>query len=171
MPRISLLAGAPYTYAADFVLTAKRALAQNPLESTMFVVHFLAGRQWRGRRHSSVGARRCGHEGLARRKSDVQLLHRSALVYSGNTGTAVICMPGRLHARLAERIVGTAMCRLNPTPGNKILCTKAALKQAILAAVDEAHEIGFLAGQQRTVRRTYSSWQRGPARLDGHPAR
>jgi hypothetical protein len=63
------------------------------------------------------------------------------------------------------------MCRLNPTPGNKILCTKAALKQAILAAVDEAHEIGFLAGQQRTVRRTYSSWQRGPARLDGHPAR
>jgi len=31
---------------------------------------------------------------------------------------------------------------------NKILCTKAALKQAILAAVEEAHEIGFLAGQK-----------------------
>ena len=53
-----------------------------------------------------------------------------------------------LDARLAERIVGTAMCLLRPTPGNKVLCTKAALKQAILAAVDEAHEIGFLAGQK-----------------------
>ena len=60
----------------------------------------------------------------------------------------MICMPVGLDARLAERIVGTAMCRLNPTPGNKILCTKTALKQAILAAVDEAHEIGFLAGQK-----------------------
>ena len=40
-------------------------------------------------------------------------------------------MPVGLDARLAERIVGTAMCRLNPTPGNKILCTKAALKEAI----------------------------------------
>ena len=60
----------------------------------------------------------------------------------------MMSMPGGLDARLAERIVGTAMCRLNPTPGNKILCTKAALKQAILAAVEEAHDIGFLAGQK-----------------------
>jgi hypothetical protein len=56
--------------------------------------------------------------------------------------------PDGLDSRLAERIVGTAMCRLRPTPGNKILCTKAALKETILAAVDEAHEIGFLAGQK-----------------------
>ena len=53
-----------------------------------------------------------------------------------------------LDARLADRIVGTAMCRLNPTYGNKILCTKAALKQAIREALDEAHEAGFLAGQK-----------------------
>ena len=53
-----------------------------------------------------------------------------------------------LDARLAGRIVDTTMCRLRPTPGNKILCTKTALKQAILAAVGEAHEIGFLAGQR-----------------------
>ena len=59
-----------------------------------------------------------------------------------------MAMPIGLDARLAERIVGTAVCRLRPTPGTKILCTKAALKQAILAAVDEAHEIGFLAGQR-----------------------
>jgi hypothetical protein len=38
------------------------------------------------------------------------------------------------------------MCRLRPTPGNKILCTKGQLEQAILAALEEAHEIGFLAG-------------------------
>ena len=57
-------------------------------------------------------------------------------------------MPVGLDGRLAERIVGTAMFRLRPTPDNKILCTKAALKDAILAAVNEAHEIGFLAGQK-----------------------
>jgi len=57
-------------------------------------------------------------------------------------------MPVGLDARLAERIVGTAMCRLHPTSGNKILCTKAELRQAILAAVEEAHETGFLAGQK-----------------------
>ena len=58
-------------------------------------------------------------------------------------------MPVGLDARLAERIMCTAMGRLHPTPGNKILCTKAALKEAILAAVEEAHEIGFLAGQKK----------------------
>ena len=58
-------------------------------------------------------------------------------------------MPVGLDARLAEHIVGTAMCWLNPTYGNKILCTKAALKQAIRAALDEAYEVGFLAGQKK----------------------
>ena len=60
----------------------------------------------------------------------------------------MMSMPIELDSKLADRIVASAMCRLNPTPGNKILCTKTALKQAILAAVDEAHEIGFLAGQK-----------------------
>ena len=57
-------------------------------------------------------------------------------------------MPVGLDARLADRIACTAMGRLRPTPGNKILCTKAALKQAILVALDAAHEIGFLAGRK-----------------------
>jgi hypothetical protein len=57
-------------------------------------------------------------------------------------------MPIRLDARLAGKIVDSAMSRLHPTPGNKILCTKDALKQAILAALAEAHQIGFLAGQK-----------------------
>jgi hypothetical protein len=59
------------------------------------------------------------------------------------------------------------MCRLHPTPGNKILCTKAALKQAILAAVDEAHEIGFLAGQkEQHAYITYPGNPDRPAWLD-----
>jgi hypothetical protein len=57
-------------------------------------------------------------------------------------------MPVRLDARLAGKIVDSAMSRLHSTPGNKILCTKEALKQAILAALSEAHEIGFLAGHK-----------------------
>ena len=40
------------------------------------------------------------------------------------------------------------MSRLNPTPGARILCTKTALRQAILAVAQEAHEIGFMAGQK-----------------------
>jgi hypothetical protein len=76
-------------------------------------------------------------------------------------------MPVGLDARLADRIVGTTMCRLRPTPGNKILCTKAALKQAILAAVEEAHEIGFLAGQkEQYVYITYPGSPDRPAWMD-----
>jgi hypothetical protein len=57
-------------------------------------------------------------------------------------------MPFGLEACLAERILGAALCLLNPTPGNKILCTESALKDAILMAVNEAYEIGLL---ERTV--------------------
>ena len=53
-------------------------------------------------------------------------------------------MPIRLDPRLADRIVDIALYRLHPTRGNKILCTKKALKESILAAVGEAYEIGFL---------------------------
>jgi hypothetical protein len=62
------------------------------------------------------------------------------------------------------------MCRLNPTPGNKILCTKAALKAAILAAVEEAHEIGFLAGQkEQYAYLTYPGSPDRPAWMDNRP--
>jgi len=40
------------------------------------------------------------------------------------------------------------MGTLNPTCGNKILCTKRALRDAFLAVAREAHEIGYLAGQE-----------------------
>ncbi len=41
----------------------------------------------------------------------------------------MMSMPVGLDARLADRIVGTAMCRPRPTPGNKILCAKAELSR------------------------------------------
>jgi hypothetical protein len=56
--------------------------------------------------------------------------------------------PVGLDSRLAERIVSTAMCRLRPAQSNKILCTKSALEDAIRMAVNEAYEIGLLAGQK-----------------------
>ena len=74
----------------------------------------------------------------------------------------MMSMPVGLDDRLAERIVGTTMCRLRPTPGNKILCTKTALKQAILAAIEEAHEIGFLAGQKEQY--AYITYPGSPGR-------
>ena len=54
----------------------------------------------------------------------------------------------RLDAHLAEEIAESAISCLNPTLNKKILCTRGAAKQAILAAIEEAHEIGFLAGQE-----------------------
>jgi len=57
-------------------------------------------------------------------------------------------MPYRLHPRLANGIVDTAIWRLNTTQGKNILCTKNDLKEAILAAVEEACDIGFLKGQK-----------------------
>ena len=56
---------------------------------------------------------------------------------------------GRLDPRLADRIAGTAMGLLYATPGKKALSTKAALEVAILFAIDEAYEIGFLSGQKK----------------------
>jgi hypothetical protein len=49
------------------------------------------------------------------------------------------------------RIVGSAISSLNPS-GNKVLCTRRALREALLAVAQEAHDIGFLAGQQERER-------------------
>ena len=55
-------------------------------------------------------------------------------------------MPVRPQARLADKIVDSAMFWLHVTPSRRIFCTKDALKQVILATIEEAHEIGYLAG-------------------------
>ena len=59
-----------------------------------------------------------------------------------------IDMPCELDPQIAENIVSSAIANLNPSPGNKVLCTRRALRDAILAVAQEAHEIGFLAGQK-----------------------
>jgi hypothetical protein len=79
--------------------------------------------------------------------------------------------PVGLETRLAERIVGTAMCLLNPRPGNKILCTKSALKDAILMAVNEAYEIGLLTGRKEEYGELMQPGSPGSGRLDGYPTR
>lgn len=71
-------------------------------------------------------------------------------------------MSRELDPRLAERLVLTAMCRLNPTPGNKVLCMKSALHEAFLAIAREAHEVGYPAGHQA---------QHGEILRPGNPSR
>jgi hypothetical protein len=57
-------------------------------------------------------------------------------------------MPCELDPQIAGHIVLSAISGLNPSPGNKVLCTRRALHEAFLAVAQEAHEIGFLAGQK-----------------------
>jgi hypothetical protein len=57
-------------------------------------------------------------------------------------------MPHELDLRIADRLVSTAIASLDSPRGSKVVCTRRALDAALLAAVREAHEIGFLAGQQ-----------------------
>jgi len=56
-------------------------------------------------------------------------------------------MPNELDPGIAEQLVTSTISSLNPTRANKVICTKRALHSALLAAVREAHSIGFLAGQ------------------------
>jgi hypothetical protein len=57
-------------------------------------------------------------------------------------------MYGQLDPQMAERLAFSAMCTLNPPRGNKVLCTKRALREAFLAVAHEAYEIGLLAEQE-----------------------
>ena len=60
-------------------------------------------------------------------------------------------MPSELDPQPAIRIVGSAISSLNPS-GNKVLCTRRALHEVLLAVAQEAHDIGSLAGQQERER-------------------
>jgi len=57
-------------------------------------------------------------------------------------------MPREIDSRIADHLVSTAISSLDSPRGSKVVCTKRALDAALRAAVREAHEIGFLAGQQ-----------------------
>ena len=54
----------------------------------------------------------------------------------------------RLEPQVAERLASAAIFRLRLSPGEKVLCTRWALKDAFLNVVQEAYEIGFLAAQE-----------------------
>ena len=61
-------------------------------------------------------------------------------------------MPSELDPKVADSLVLTAVSSLWTLPSEKILCTRRALKEALLAAVQEAYGIGFLAGQELRLR-------------------
>jgi hypothetical protein len=57
-------------------------------------------------------------------------------------------MPREIDNLAAGHLASGAISSLNPHRGNKVCCTRRALRAALLAVAREAHEIGFLAGQQ-----------------------
>jgi hypothetical protein len=59
-------------------------------------------------------------------------------------------MPCELDHRIAEHLISRAIHSLNRPRGDKLICARGALHAAFLAAVREAHEIGFLAGQKES---------------------
>jgi hypothetical protein len=57
-------------------------------------------------------------------------------------------MSREIDSRIADHLVSTVIWSLDSPQGSKVVGTRRALDAAVLAAVREAHEIGFLAGQQ-----------------------
>jgi hypothetical protein len=57
-------------------------------------------------------------------------------------------MSRELDPQMAKRLAFSAICTLNPPPGNKVPCTRLALREAFLGVAREAYEIGFLAAQR-----------------------
>lgn len=62
--------------------------------------------------------------------------------------SAEIDMPRGLDRWTAKHIVSSAMSSLYLPRGRKVTCTRDALRAALLAAVRDAYEIGFLEGQK-----------------------
>ncbi len=61
-------------------------------------------------------------------------------------------MPGEIDPKVADSLVRTAISSLWALPSEKILCTRRALKAALLDMIQEAYEIGQLAGQEVRLR-------------------
>lgn len=61
-------------------------------------------------------------------------------------------MPTELDPKVADSLLLTAVSSLWALPSEKILCTRRALKEALLAAVQEAYAIGLLAGHEMRLR-------------------
>jgi hypothetical protein len=61
-------------------------------------------------------------------------------------------MPSELDPKIADSLVITAVSSFNSLPNEKIICTRRRLKEAVLAAVQEAYGLGYLAGQEMRLR-------------------
>lgn len=57
-------------------------------------------------------------------------------------------MSRQIDSRIADALVARAISSLDSPHRGKVVCTRRALDAALLAVAREAHEIGFLAGQQ-----------------------
>ena len=73
-------------------------------------------------------------------------------------------MPREIDNRIADRLVSTAVASLDSPRGSKVVCTRRALDAALLAVAREAHEIGFLAGQQQRYADAADARPGSPAR-------
>jgi hypothetical protein len=71
-------------------------------------------------------------------------------------------MPEELDRKIAEKVVFSAIGRLQPMRGGKIVSSRAALRATILEAIQEAYEIGVLAAEK---------WQLGELMRPGSASR
>jgi len=58
-------------------------------------------------------------------------------------------MPDELDRKIAEDVASSAIDRLRPMRGGKVVSSRAALRATILDAIQEAYEIGVLAAEKR----------------------
>ena len=61
-------------------------------------------------------------------------------------------MRKEIDSKIAENIVTTAISRVWATPSERIVCTRRVLRDTIAAAIQQAYEIGFLAGHEADLR-------------------
>jgi hypothetical protein len=64
-------------------------------------------------------------------------------------GSSEVQMPYKLDREIAERVAFSAIGRLQPMRGGKVVTSRAALRPVILDAIQEAYEIGILACEKR----------------------
>jgi hypothetical protein len=84
-------------------------------------------------------------------------------------------MLSEIDPKVADSLVLTAVSSLCALPSEKILCTRRALKEVLLAVIQEVYAIGLLAGQEMRLRESTrpGSTDRPPwmdIRLDDHAA-
>jgi hypothetical protein len=63
-------------------------------------------------------------------------------------------MPDKLDPTIADRLASSAIGCLQPTRGEKVVSPRGVLKEAILWVVQEAYEIGRLAGEKERLSET-----------------